>query len=100
MDAEGPWFDGVVYLKEKEPDEVFVAAAKSKSIGILGGGMSGLMTAHLLDSVGFHDWKIIEASSRIGGRVHTSYLNATTPDQYQYQEVSTTCHLLPNCQAS
>ncbi|KAF2162834.1 hypothetical protein M409DRAFT_68827 [Zasmidium cellare ATCC 36951] len=69
MDAEGPWFDGVEYLQEKEPDEAFVAAAKSKTIGIVGGGMSGLMTAHLLDSVGFHDWKIIEASSRIGGRM-------------------------------
>ncbi|KAK5128686.1 hypothetical protein LTR85_000019 [Meristemomyces frigidus] len=87
MDAEGPWFDGVVYLKEKEPDEVFVASAKSKTIGILGGGMSGLMTAHLLDSVGFHEWTIVEASSRIGGRVHTAYLNGTTPDQYQYQEM-------------
>lgn len=36
MDAEGPWFDGVAYLKEKEPEEAFVAAAKSKSIGIIG----------------------------------------------------------------
>lgn len=35
MDAEGPWFDGVAYLKEKEPDEVFVASAKSKTIGIV-----------------------------------------------------------------
>ena len=87
MDAEGPWFDGVEHLKEKEPDEVFVSKAKSRSIGILGGGMSGLMTAHLLDSVGFHDWTIVEASGRIGGRVHTSYLNATKPDQYQYQEM-------------
>ena len=43
MDAEGPWFDGVAYLQDKQPDEVFVAAAKSKTIGILGGGMSGLM---------------------------------------------------------
>jgi hypothetical protein len=42
-DAEGPWFDGVQYLKDKEPDSVFVASAKSKKIGILGGGMSGLM---------------------------------------------------------
>ena len=49
--------------------------------------MSGLMTGHLLDSVGFHDWTIIEASSRIGGRVHTSYLNGTLPNQYQYQEM-------------
>ncbi|KAK4955691.1 hypothetical protein LTR10_006630 [Elasticomyces elasticus] len=87
MDAEGPWFDGVEYLKEKEPEDVFVASTKSKTIGILGGGMSGLMTSHLLDSVGFHDWTIIEASSRIGGRVHTSYLNGTTSDQYQYQEM-------------
>jgi hypothetical protein len=87
MDAEGPWFDGVEHLKEKEPGEVFVAKAKTQSIGILGGGMSGLMTVHLLDSVGFHDWTIVEASGRIGGRVHTSYLNGTKPDQYQYQEM-------------
>ncbi|KAM0716519.1 hypothetical protein Q7P37_007964 [Cladosporium fusiforme] len=87
MDSQGPWFDGVAYLQDKQPDETFVATAKSKTIGILGGGMSGLMTAHLLDSVGIHDWKIIEASSRVGGRVHTSYLNDTTPDQYQYQEM-------------
>ena len=36
--------------------------------------------------MGFHDWQIIEASARVGGRVHTSYLNGTRPDQYQYQE--------------
>ncbi|KAH8650555.1 L-amino-acid oxidase [Tricladium varicosporioides] len=86
-DAEGPWFDGVEYLKQKEPDEVFVAAAKAKKIGILGGGMSGLMSSFLLSSVGFHDWKIIEASARVGGRIHTSYLNGSRPDQYQYQEM-------------
>jgi len=44
-DAMGPWFDGVEHLQEKEPDEVFVASAKSKTIGILGGGMSGLMSS-------------------------------------------------------
>lgn len=49
--------------------------------------MSGLMTAHLLDSVGIKDWTIVEASSRIGGRVHTSYLNASSPEDYQYQEM-------------
>ncbi|KAF2765577.1 hypothetical protein EJ03DRAFT_319114 [Teratosphaeria nubilosa] len=87
MDAEGPWFDGVEYLQEKEPDSVFVASVKSKEFGIIGGGMSGLLTGHLLDSVGIHNWKIIEASSRIGGRVHTSYLNGTRPDEYQYQEM-------------
>ena len=44
-DAEGPWFDGVAYLKAKEPQSVFVAQAKTKKIGILGGGMSGLMSS-------------------------------------------------------
>jgi hypothetical protein len=44
-DAEGPWFDGVEYLQAKEPDSVFVSQAKSKTIGILGGGMSGLMSS-------------------------------------------------------
>lgn len=44
-DAEGPWFDGVEYLKAKEPGDVFVAAAKEKRVGVLGGGMSGLMTS-------------------------------------------------------
>lgn len=44
-DAEGPWFDGVQYITEKEPEETFVAKAKGSTIGILGGGMSGLMSA-------------------------------------------------------
>ena len=44
-DSEGPWFDGVDYLKAKEPGSVFVAQAKAKKIGILGGGMSGLMSS-------------------------------------------------------
>ncbi|KAF2464066.1 uncharacterized protein BDR25DRAFT_337590 [Lindgomyces ingoldianus] len=86
-DAMGPWFDGVAYLQEKEPDHVFVSSAKSKLIGIIGGGMSGLMSAYLLDSAGIHDWKILEASGRIGGRVHTTYLNGSKSSDYQYQEM-------------
>lgn len=39
------WFNGVAYLEQKEPDESFVAAAKNKSYGILGAGMSGLMSS-------------------------------------------------------
>lgn len=42
---DGIWFDGVAYLQQKQPDDVFVASAKSKTIGILGGGMSGLMAS-------------------------------------------------------
>lgn len=44
-DPMGPWFDGVEYLKQKNPNETFVAATKEKKVGILGGGISGLLTA-------------------------------------------------------
>ena len=86
-DARGPWFDGVAYLKSKQNNASYVAVEKSKRIAIVGGGMSGLMTSHLLDSVGIHDWHIIESSQRIGGRIRTKYLGGSTPDQYQYQEM-------------
>ncbi|USP79479.1 hypothetical protein yc1106_06753 [Curvularia clavata] len=86
-DAMGPWFDGVAYMKSKQNNASYVAVEKSKRIAIIGGGMSGLMTSHLLDSVGIHDWHIIESSQRIGGRIRTKYLAGSTPDQYQYQEM-------------
>ena len=86
-DAEGPWFDGVAYMKAKEPGKAIVANAKEASVAIVGGGMAGLMTSLLLESVGIHDWHIIESSGRVGGRIRTKYLNDTRPDEYQYQEM-------------
>lgn len=41
----------------------------------------------MLDSVGVHNWHILESSSRLGGRVRTAYLNNTTPDEGQYHEM-------------
>ncbi|PLN76987.1 flavin-containing amine oxidoreductase-domain containing protein [Aspergillus taichungensis] len=86
-DAEGPWFDGVAYMKGKEPGKAVVANAKEASVAIIGGGMAGLMTSLLLESVGIHDWHIIESSGRVGGRIRTKYLNHTRPNEYQYQEM-------------
>jgi hypothetical protein len=43
--VDGNWFDGIAYLQQKQPDEVFVASAKGKSFAILGGGISGLMSS-------------------------------------------------------
>jgi monoamine oxidase len=86
-DVMGPWFDGVAYMQSKTNNASFIAVEKSKKIGIVGGGMAGLLTSLLLDSVGIHDWHIIESSQRIGGRIRTKYLAGTTPDQYQYQEM-------------
>ncbi|KAF2178058.1 hypothetical protein K469DRAFT_719217 [Zopfia rhizophila CBS 207.26] len=86
-DMSGPWFDGVAYMQSKNQSTAFVAEAKGKRIAIVGGGMSGLMTSLLLQSVGIEDWHIIESSNRIGGRIRTKYLAGSTPDQYQYQEM-------------
>lgn len=86
-DVMGPWFDGVAYMQSKQNNASFVAVEKSKKIGIVGGGMSGLLTSLLLDSVGIHDWHIMESSQRVGGRIRTKYLAGTKPDQYQYQEM-------------
>ncbi|PVI01023.1 hypothetical protein DM02DRAFT_706684 [Periconia macrospinosa] len=86
-DVSGPWFDGVAYMQSKQNNASFVSEEKNKKIAIVGGGMSGLLTSLLLDSVGIHNWHITESSQRIGGRIRTKYLNGTTPDEYQYQEM-------------
>ncbi|KAI8074763.1 amine oxidase, partial [Gongronella butleri] len=54
-------------------------------IGIIGAGASGLFSGYLLDSVGFHNYDILEANDRLGGRIHTHYFGS--PDDYQYQEM-------------
>ncbi|RPA88980.1 hypothetical protein L873DRAFT_1755678 [Choiromyces venosus 120613-1] len=88
IDTSGPWFDGVKLLKDKEVPPIVIKELKKKRIGILGAGMSGLMTGLLLDSQGFHNWEITEASQRLGGRVHTEYFaGGPTTDDYQYQEM-------------
>ncbi|QPH15890.1 hypothetical protein C2857_000409 [Epichloe festucae Fl1] len=86
FDALGQWFDGVKFLKQKEPGAVDVKDAKSKSIGIVGAGLSGLTTYLLLNQAGFANVRILEASNRLGGRVHTQYLTGG-PDDYSYQEL-------------
>ncbi|MAD84782.1 MAG: hypothetical protein CL912_17625 [Deltaproteobacteria bacterium] len=40
-----------------------------------------------MDSVGIHNWKILESDNRLGGRIYTTYLNNTSPDEYQYHEL-------------
>lgn len=89
IDAWGPWFDGVELLRSKNLSAVDVAAAKSKKIGIVGAGMSGLMTFLCLKQAGFENLEIIEAGERLGGRVHTVYLTGG-PFDYSYQGQSST----------
>ncbi|KAL8734985.1 MAG: hypothetical protein Q9166_001110 [cf. Caloplaca sp. 2 TL-2023] len=79
IDANGPWFDGVELLKEKEITTVDVAQAKAKR-------MAGLMTWLCLNMSGFTNLEIVEAGQRLGGRVHTAYLEGG-PSDYQYQEM-------------
>lgn len=86
-DATGPWFDGIAYMRGKEPGRTVVSAAKNASVAIIGGGMAGLMTSLLLSSVGMQNWHIHESSQRLGGRIRTQYLNGSRPEEYQYQEM-------------
>lgn len=73
FESLGTWFNQVAALQS--PD----GAAKhpNTKIAIIGGGVSGLSTALMLDSVGIHNWEIIEASGRIGGRFRTVFVGDT-----------------------
>ncbi|KAG6034763.1 hypothetical protein E4U41_006401 [Claviceps citrina] len=86
FDPIGPWFDGVKFLKQKPPSAVDVGAAKKKKIAIVGAGLSGLTTYLLLHQAGFTNVQVLEASNRLGGRVHTQYLTGG-PQDYSYQEL-------------
>ncbi|SMO68128.1 flavin monoamine oxidase family protein [Gracilimonas mengyeensis] len=51
---------------------------QTPNIVIIGGGFSGLLIAHLLQKQGFTP-KILEARSRLGGRIHTLRSNDEPP---------------------
>lgn len=86
IDVRGPWFEGVTLLKDKQPSLVDVAAAKPKSVAIVGAGMSGLMTYLVLSQAGLTNISIIESTNRLGGRIRTEYLSGG-PFDYSYQEM-------------
>ncbi|KAI0164376.1 flavin-containing amine oxidoreductase [Hypoxylon sp. FL1284] len=86
IDAWGPWFDGVELLQSKEISAFDANEAKSKDVAVVGAGMSGLMTYLVLNQVGLTNVRLIEASQRLGGRVHTEYLSGG-PFDYSYQEM-------------
>ncbi|PWN25895.1 amine oxidase, partial [Jaminaea rosea] len=82
LEHYGTWFDGVSSVKPG-----FVTQnAKSSRLAVVGAGMSGLMTTLLLDSVGLHNYTLIEASQRYGGRLETEYFDEDK-DKHVYQEI-------------
>lgn len=86
IDTWGPWFDGVKLLENKNLSAIDAADAKAKDIAIVGAGMAGLMTYLILHQSGFTNIRLLEASQRLGGRVHTEYLSGG-PFDYSYQEM-------------
>ncbi|WYZ39935.1 hypothetical protein EsH8_IV_000276 [Colletotrichum jinshuiense] len=76
FDSNGAWFDQVASLDASS----ILRKDTNVSIAIVGAGISGLATGLMLDSVGIHNWEIIEASDRVGGRFRTIYVGGT--DEY------------------
>ncbi|OAA34703.1 Amine oxidase [Metarhizium rileyi] len=72
FDAIGAWFDGVAAINGSS-----IARRPNVTVAIVGGGIAGLATGLMLDSIGMHNWEIIEASDRIGGRFRTKYVGGT-----------------------
>lgn len=72
FDALGAWFEEVASI-----NHISATHRSNASIAIVGAGISGLATALMLDSVGVHNWEIIEASGRVGGRFRTKYVGNT-----------------------
>ncbi|KAK2765063.1 hypothetical protein FQN54_008762 [Arachnomyces sp. PD_36] len=78
FDSLGAWFEGVARIKDEPEEDVTTnETQKNASIAIVGAGISGLATGLMLDSVGLHNWEIIEASDRVGGRFRTKYVGDT-----------------------
>ncbi|KFG86014.1 hypothetical protein MANI_010372 [Metarhizium anisopliae] len=72
FDAIGAWFEDVAAINGTS-----IARRPNVTIAIVGAGISGLATGLMLDSIGVHNWEIIEASDRIGGRFRTKYVGGT-----------------------
>lgn len=72
FDSIGAWFDDVAKV-----NCTLAPRISNVSIAIVGGGVSGLTTALMLDSIGIHNWEIIEASDRVGGRFRTKFVGGT-----------------------
>lgn len=87
IDAQGPWFDGVAFLAGRNVSGIYAAAAKGRRVAIVGaGGMAGLMAHLVLPQAGFQNLPLVEASGRLSGRVHTTYLSGGLWD-YSYREM-------------
>ncbi|TQV93051.1 L-amino acid oxidase LaoA [Cordyceps javanica] len=72
FDSLGAWFQGVDAINCTS-----IPRRDNVTIAIVGGGVSGLATALMLDSVGVHNWEIVEASERVGGRFRTKFVGGT-----------------------
>lgn len=76
FDPLGAWFDEVASINNSVRVQD-VVRAKNVTVAIIGAGITGLATALMLDSVGVHNWELLEAGSQAGGRLRTLYVGGT-----------------------
>lgn len=67
-------------LPGKHTSEECLVKPETLKVGIIGAGIAGLYTAHILDVLGIQ-YEILEASDRVGGRIFTKYF---TPEKEKH----------------
>jgi len=68
----------------------------NKKVIILGAGLSGLLTATLLKKQGF-SVRVLEARTRVGGRIHTAQLALDTAVEMGATWFENSTHISYNC---
>ncbi|UQC77350.1 L-amino-acid oxidase [Colletotrichum lupini] len=89
--SNGAWFDQVAALDGSSES----SKNTNISIAIVEAGIYGLAIGLMLDSVGVHNWELIKASDRVGGRFRTIFVGDISRHTI---ERNTTPSLLVNTQ--
>ena len=74
------------YLSANAPQQICEETQRMSRprVCIVGGGISGLYSAMILEELGI-EYDLFEASGRLGGRIHTHYFSEARPSHDYYE---------------